>query len=82
MADPGGPGPPLFLDQNEGRRAEKNSFGGRAHPYLWVWMTAPPPLSEGLDPPLGLFVEHYLLKLLRNYSLIKPRVKKIIKRTL
>ena len=45
MADPGDL-PPLFLDQNEARRA-------RASPYLRVWMTNPPPrplpLSEGLD---------------------------------
>ena len=37
---PRGLGPPLFLDQPEARRAEKNYFGDR------------PPLSEGLDPPL------------------------------
>ena len=30
-----GPGPPLFLDQNEARRAP---------PYLRVWITPPPPL--------------------------------------
>ena len=50
-----GPAPtPLFLDQNEARRAEKKDFVF-APPYLWVWMTAipPPPLSEGLDPPLN-----------------------------
>ena len=36
----GGPGPPpLFLDQTETRRAEKNFFGDR------------PPLSKGLDDP-------------------------------
>ena len=35
VAEPGdGPGPPLFLDQNEARRAS---------PYLRVWITAPPP---------------------------------------
>ena len=41
---PGDPGLPLFLDQTETRRAEKNFFGDR------------PPLSKGLDdlppPPL------------------------------
>ena len=40
MADPGrGPGgrPPLFLDQNEARRAEKIFW--RPPPYLRVWMT-------------------------------------------
>ena len=46
MADPGkgpgGPGSPLFLDQTEARRAEKNFFWDRASPYLRVWMTGPP----------------------------------------
>ena len=39
---PGGPGPPLFLDQNEARRTEKIFF-----------KAGPGPLSEGLDdrPP-------------------------------
>ena len=27
-------------------------FEAGSPPYLRVWMTAPPPLSEGLDPPL------------------------------
>ena len=53
--------PPLFLDQTEGRRAEKIFFCDRpppplsqglddrpSTPYLGVWMTAPP-LSQGLD---------------------------------
>ena len=35
---PGGPGPPLFLDQNEARRTEKIFF-----------KAGPGPLSEGLD---------------------------------
>ena len=57
VADPGegpggGPVPPLFLDQTEAQRAEKNFFQ-TVPPYLRVWMTAPPrPLSEGLDLPL------------------------------
>ena len=39
---PGGPSPPLFLDQNEAQRAEKNLFEAGV-----------PPLSQGLDdaPP-------------------------------
>ena len=53
MADPGeGPGAPLFLDQNEARRAEKIFFEAASPPDLRVWMTAPPPPSEGLDSPL------------------------------
>ena len=51
MADlgkgPGGPAPPLFLDQTEARRAEKVFLGDRPPPpYLRVWMTVPP-WSEG-----------------------------------
>ena len=45
--------PPLFLDQTEARRAEKNCFGDRAPHYFGVWMTAlptPSPLCDGLDP--------------------------------
>ena len=43
---PGGPGHPLFFDQNEARITEKNFFGDRPQ------QPPPPPLSEGLDPPL------------------------------
>ena len=46
---PGGAASPLFFDQNEARRAEKNVFGDQA-----------PHLSQGLDdrrpPPLYLKV--------------------------
>ena len=56
MADPGegpwGPGQPLFYNQNEAQRAEKHFFGDRPPCYLRVWMTAPRPLFEGLDPSL------------------------------
>ena len=40
---PGGPSLPLFLDQNEARRAEKNFFlrPGPSPPYLRVWMSTP-----------------------------------------
>ena len=45
-------GGPLFLDQTEAPRAEKNCFGDQTpSPYLWVLMTGPA-LSEGLDLPL------------------------------
>ena len=44
MADPGegpgGPGAPLFLNQTEARRAQKNFLGDRL---------PPPPFSKGLD---------------------------------
>ena len=36
--------PSLFLDQTKARMAEKKNFGDHPLP--------PPPLSEGLDPPL------------------------------
>ena len=51
---PGGPGSPLFLDQTEAQKAEKHfwdqdplhqGLDDRPPP-------TPPPLSEGLDPPL------------------------------
>ena len=62
MADPGkgpvGPEPPLFLDQTEARRAERNFLRDPAPAYLRVWMTGlptpPPSFSEGLDPPLKI----------------------------
>ena len=34
--------PPLFLDQTEARRTEKNVFDPPPPPYLMVWI--PPPL--------------------------------------
>ena len=50
------PHPPLFLDQTEARRAEKKIWGTTppppTFPYLRVWMTSPPCLSQGLDPAL------------------------------
>ena len=43
----------LLLDQTEARKGEKKNFK-TAPLYLMVWMTTPPPpLSEGLDPPLA-----------------------------
>ena len=48
-----GPAPsPLFLDQTEAQRAEKNFLETVPPPYIRVWMTPPPSLSEGLDLPL------------------------------
>ena len=51
----GDPGPLLFLDQTEDRRAEKNFFGETGSLlYLRVWMTGPLSRSEsGTDPPQG-----------------------------
>ena len=60
-----GEGHPLFLDQTEARRAEKNFFETGPLPFVRVWMTRPPPfvrvwmtgpplppLYKGLVPPL------------------------------
>ena len=63
---PGGPAPPLFLDQTEAQRAEKSFFGYRVRvpgPYLRVWMTgAPLPLSQG--PALQFVIVFHLNELL------------------
>ena len=48
------------LDQTEARRAVKILLETGPPPYLRVWMTAapqpplPPPLSEGMDPPVSV----------------------------
>ena len=53
---PGVPGPPLFLDQNEARRAEKHGF-----------FRLPLPLSQGLDDPppsyLKILIRHWFVSL-------------------
>ena len=49
----GDPLPPLFLDHTEAWRAEKKFLETELPPYIRVWMTGPPVLSEGLDQPLG-----------------------------
>ena len=63
VADPGeGPrrtGPPFILGPNWGPKGRKEFL--RDHPpppfHLREWMTAPPPLYQGLDPPLYSDVE-------------------------
>ena len=52
--------PPLFLDQSEPQRAKKNFLRLPPSLYLRVWMTAPSPLSEDLDPPLMSVQSVYL----------------------
>ena len=50
---PGGPPFPLFLEQNEARRAEKIFFEDRPSPLPQsLDAPPPPPPSECLDPPL------------------------------
>ena len=58
---PGSPAPPLFFDQTEDRRTEKNYFWRPPSPTLRVWMTCtplPPPLSQGLDLASTLRYHH------------------------
>ena len=53
----GGPGPPLFLDQAEARRAEKNLFLSPASPpYFRAWMTAPPYLKVWIRSDCNILV--------------------------
>ena len=54
-------GPPLVLDQTEARGAKKNFVGRLAPPYLRVLMTAPPFLSQSLDPALIIIIVYLLL---------------------
>ena len=42
VTDPGEGCPPLFSDQTEALRAEKNCFQAAPPPCLRLWMTAPP----------------------------------------
>ena len=70
--------PPLFLDQTEAQRAKKMFFWDcPPPPYLRVWMTRPSSLSEGLDPPLAVWVsvDKFLQKVqsfcIGEYSLLQ-----------
>ena len=78
MADPGegpgGPCPPLFLDQTETRRAEKYFFGDRPPSLNFIRLlrvvitTYGPPLSQGLDdrpppPYLKVWIRHCVVNL-------------------
>ena len=47
-------GPLLFVDQTETLRAKLFMETGTP-PYLRVWMSTPPPLSQTLDPALCYF---------------------------
>ena len=63
---PKGPGPPLFLDQTEAPRAEKNFFWDRASPFSQGLDDRAPALSECLDSPLHLRIELDLIYSLFN----------------
>ena len=48
------PGEPLIFRPNWGPKGRKKVFETAPPTYLRVWMTPPPPLSDGLDLPLLL----------------------------
>ena len=50
---PGGPAPPLCLDQTAAPRAKKIFLGDGPPLYLRVWITEPPP------PYLKVWIQHY-----------------------
>ena len=56
VADPGegpwGPELPPYFSTKKMPEGPKKTFVETGPPYLRIWMTAPPPLSEGLDLPL------------------------------
>ena len=53
MGDPG-ENPPLFLDQTETQRAEKNFFQDHPPLYPRVWMTASPPTPPPPYPKVSI----------------------------
>ena len=55
--------PPLFLDQNEARRAEKNIFETGPPPYLRVWMARSP-----LPPYLKVWICQCSVLILLRWS--------------
>ena len=63
-------GPPLFLDQNGGLKGRK--FFLVSGPPLSLGLfdrpPPPPPLSEGLDAPLHLYIKYQVATL--SYSII------------
>ena len=75
MGDPGkGPGgapSPLLLDQTEARGAKKNFFETCAPPFSQgVDDRPPPPLSEGLDTPLIIYVDYVYPEAYKSFQLI------------
>ena len=96
VADPGegsggpNPPPPLIFRPNGGPNGRNFFFGGGERifffetaplPYLRVWMTAPPPLSEGLNPPLYSHANktHFHMKGFALSLVMKVRVFRIRK---
>ena len=66
MGDPGLP--PYFWTKMRPEGTEIVFLRLRPPPYLRVWMTGPLPLSEGLDPPLHLYIKYQVATL--SYSII------------
>ena len=64
--------PPLILRPKWGPKYFKKVFGDQPpSPYLRVWMTGPPALSEGLDPLLHVFpraAPRFLLNATSNFN--------------
>ena len=82
--------PPLIFRPNGGPNGRNFFFGGGERifffetaplPYLRVWMTAPPPLSEGLNPPLYSHANktHFHMKGFALSLVMKVRVFRIRK---
>ena len=67
-----GGAPPLFLDQNETRRADK----------LFFFLRPPPPLSPGLNdcppPPHSFYLKVWIRHCVREKENLKESVLKII----
>ena len=82
---PGGPTPPLFLDQTEVRTAEIFFFFGGGRNFFFETTPPPhisgsgwplPPLSEGLNPPLYFHANktHFHMKSFALSLVLKVRV--------
>ena len=84
--------PPLIFRPHGGPKGRNFFFGGGPKifffwdrppppPYLRVWMTAPPPLSEGLNPPLYSHANktHFHMKGFALSLVMKVRVFRIRK---
>ena len=67
---PGGPPPPLLLDQTEARGARKFFFESGAPPFSQGVDDRPPPLSEGLDKPLIMYVDYVYPEAYKSFQLI------------
>ena len=65
---PGCPSPPYFSTKMRPEGPKKSFLETGPPTYLRVWMTAPPSLSEGLDPSLFPMIEKAFLQKRRTCS--------------